>query len=568
MQSAQELLSNASAKAQIGHSKSQSIASSSSSDVTKSSSKGSLSTPSRGIMQRGKSKDHLTPSPKTSKQESPSSSRAVSPFRRIADRLKSSRNGKDASPPPVPPLPASAEVSRPQSRMSNGSAALSRPPAQAGRPSIVQSHKYTQSSQLSSPAMSNRPSYMTSSTLSERAPSPLPGTNQDRPRWNASTKPIRDDLSSSSSATRNAPRQSALYDTPTRSTTPAARMQDGRLTPSMYARPASRNFTAPIPSFAARPSSPALSATSNTSGTHRLRPSSPNSRIPAPGTSPQKGRQSLGGTMRKPRMSAPALEDNSLETLFFRSGSPGDGQSSSLMQRALSPTLSAGGQTAVSSIGGTWRQSHIPRLSLSVSSQSNTPLASPRASAVFTPEPMLQSRAARASAIYGGRSGRTSLGLPGMPNDYFAGQGRQRTVRTSSNSDATGGRRSSMLATSPVRYLEEDAAAGPYQPNMIDPLDTELASIVNSQPFFIFCKAVDPPLSKAAAAAQAPGERMAKYIFGNSDKPVSCKLVERGAGKGRKVLCRVGGGRKLASSRMSHIADSASQSGRTFPSIS
>ena len=101
-----------------------------------------------------------------------------------------------------------------------------------------------------------------------------------------------------------------------------------------------------------------------------------------------------------------------------------------------------------------------------------------------------------------------------------------------------------MLATSPVRLPQyDDEAAGPYQPNSIDPLDVELADIVNSQPFFISCRPLDPPLTKAGAAVQAPGERMAKYAFGNSDKPISCKLVERGAGKGRKVLCRVGGGR-------------------------
>lgn len=547
MQSAQDLLSSISTIKGNGHSKTQSITSSASSDATRSSSKGSLSTPAKAAMSRGKSSDHLTPSPRTGKQDSSSGSRAISPFRRIANRLKSSKCAKDESPPPtVPVLPSSAEQSRAHSPVSTSSSAFSRP---APRPSIGVVQRHTQSSLLSSPAMSSRPSYMSSNT-SDCAPSPLPYANRaatdTRPRWSASTKPIREDLSSALSGTGL--RKSMPFDTPTRSTTPANRLSNnGRLTPSLpvgYSRPASRNFTAPMQSFAARPASPAFSCTSNSSQAHRLRPTSLNSKIPAPGASPQKGRQPLGGdAMRRPRMSAAWTDDNNFETLLLRSGSPADDQSSSLMQRALSPTPSTSGQTAVSSVGGTRRQSHIPRLSVSGTSQTNTPLHSPgrRESAVFTPEPMIQSRAARASALYGG-SGRRCLALPGMPTSS-ASQLRQQ--RTSSNSDAlsTSGRRSSMLATAPVRSPYEEGEAGPYMPNMIDPLDTEVADIVNSQPFFVFCKAVDPPLTKAAAAAQTAGERMARYTFGSrSEKPVTCKLVERGAGKGRKVLCRVGGG--------------------------
>ena len=87
--------------------------------------------------------------------------------------------------------------------------------------------------------------------------------------------------------------------------------------------------------------------------------------------------------------------------------------------------------------------------------------------------------------------------------------------------------------------------AGPYVPNPIDLLDVEIGSIINSQPNSVLCQRVDPYLNKAAADAQTPGERMAKYRFsGQAD--IMCKLIDRGGHRGKKVMCKVGGGEAAA----------------------
>jgi hypothetical protein len=92
---------------------------------------------------------------------------------------------------------------------------------------------------------------------------------------------------------------------------------------------------------------------------------------------------------------------------------------------------------------------------------------------------------------------------------------------------------------------EDDALqSGPYNPTPSDPLDLEIAALVNSQPLFVPCERVDLPLKKAEADIQPTSERMARYRFGWTDgKDISCKLIDRGPTKGKKVLCKVGGGK-------------------------
>jgi len=86
-----------------------------------------------------------------------------------------------------------------------------------------------------------------------------------------------------------------------------------------------------------------------------------------------------------------------------------------------------------------------------------------------------------------------------------------------------------------------------YIPNPIDPLDVEVAGIVNSQPGYIHCTRVDLHLNRAAALAQKASERIARYNFAigisggeEEQKALSCKLVER-QGRESKVMVRVGG---------------------------
>jgi hypothetical protein len=86
-----------------------------------------------------------------------------------------------------------------------------------------------------------------------------------------------------------------------------------------------------------------------------------------------------------------------------------------------------------------------------------------------------------------------------------------------------------------------------------DPLDVEVAAIVNAIPHGLLIERVDPPLK----ATPKEGEEIrASYAFSNSlsRKVVTCKLTTltrsgaRGGGSTKKVVCRVGGGQCLIGS--------------------
>lgn len=95
--------------------------------------------------------------------------------------------------------------------------------------------------------------------------------------------------------------------------------------------------------------------------------------------------------------------------------------------------------------------------------------------------------------------------------------------------------------STPLRFSQNaDDLPGPYIPNEIDPLDVEIAAVLNSQPMFLRCIRVDLPLNKAEAAVQRPADRIARYHLGSDRTERICKLVDRGSERGRKVLVKVG----------------------------
>jgi hypothetical protein len=88
--------------------------------------------------------------------------------------------------------------------------------------------------------------------------------------------------------------------------------------------------------------------------------------------------------------------------------------------------------------------------------------------------------------------------------------------------------------------------------NPKDPLDMEVAAIVNSIPHGLLIERVDPPLRKAPAEGE---EVRAQYAFSNQlgKKVITCKLttltrVNKGSGPDvtKKVMCRVGGGKHIS----------------------
>ena len=84
-----------------------------------------------------------------------------------------------------------------------------------------------------------------------------------------------------------------------------------------------------------------------------------------------------------------------------------------------------------------------------------------------------------------------------------------------------------------------------YAPgNHRDPLDMEVATIVNSIPHSMVVERVDPPLRQAPKEGE---EVRAQYAFSNQlgRKVITCKLTtmtRTGKGTTKKVMCRVGGG--------------------------
>lgn len=101
-----------------------------------------------------------------------------------------------------------------------------------------------------------------------------------------------------------------------------------------------------------------------------------------------------------------------------------------------------------------------------------------------------------------------------------------------------------------------------YAPvNAKDPLDVEIAALVNTTAHGLLVERVDPPLRSAPKEGE---ELKAQYAFSNqiARKVVSCRLTTttrtNGRGQGatttKKVMCRVGGGgRRLFQSSLGLI---------------
>lgn len=479
----------------------------------------SVSTPSRPPKRAGRTKSasYLTPSPPTSKntEHSPTVSRAISPFRRIAERLHSSSVN---TPPPMP-------KPRPSLR------AMLTDLSNSARKPIA----YSERAQSPAPSMSRT------------SASAMGSHTEARPPWKGGTRIDKNVYATSSSTNgRSRPRPSL----PTFGTPRASDLfQDA---PPLPQNVRLASFASSGMSAQGRPSSPTLSTTSHTSlvSAHRARPTSPNSRIPGPAGA---GSPFHPGGQRHKQHGPPMPPEDDAEVLSIAARQPFPAAS-----RPLSPTPS--------SIAGTSRRkSHIPRMSISGAGPPSSGISVDKwRETIMTPEPTIRSRAAQASAMQmgsmtlGRASGRQSMGhaLPGTNRSQAAGIAKTSApavlsatlspYRTTSNGrPAESSRRISMhgLArpSTPLRFSQNaDDLPGPYIPNEIDPLDVEIAAVLNSQPMFLRCIRVDLPLNKAEAAVQRPADRIARYQIGSDRADRICKLVDRGSERGRKVLVKVG----------------------------
>ena len=141
-----------------------------------------------------------------------------------------------------------------------------------------------------------------------------------------------------------------------------------------------------------------------------------------------------------------------------------------------------------------------------------------------------------------GRSGRPPM--PKLPPSSF----RDRDASASRTPSRPSSRAS---AYTPSVDAHNGLPLHEYLPdNNYDPLDLEVAAVVNSIPHGLLVERFDPPLKRSQIPKEGE-EVKAQYTFANalSKKIVTCKLTtltRSGKGGGdvttKKVMCRVGGG--------------------------
>lgn len=500
-------------------------------------------------------------------------SRSVSPFRKFARKLTGAGKSPAVVATPVPPAkqnprtPSSEPVGTLRHRSSIFAFAGSQPPT----PSTPErpGHKYSQSvTPESSPGSRRLDQRMDlNTTIKGRSPAPskLP--------WNASTKIEPEERP----AQARRPSNVGMYSRPDIPLSPGGSPYKRSLSRSSMA--SSRPWSPVTSSVSTAPSSntpvpfqrppsrtqyqtfqrpPSRSQTPSTANTLRSGPKTP-SHIPTPNR----------GHYRSP-------SGNHSEA-----GWDDDENPTTLMQRAFSPTNTAMSSPPRSETPGGTRlpgprpqsRSMIPAPTFYFSSPSRpgsamsdyrpesptqSTASSFRSSAIRaqTPEALLRSRAQQVPFYQGHqqspsqsqssssqnsapvvKTARPSLGHKVPPSSFRDGNASRAPSRPSSRAGA-------------ATPSGDGAPAFLYTPgNQKDPLDVEVAAIVNGIAHGLFIERVDPPLR----AVPKEGEEVrAQYAFSNSlaRKTVTCRLttLSRAGAKGepstasKKVMVRVGGG--------------------------
>ncbi|KAG1719309.1 uncharacterized protein EDB91DRAFT_1181589 [Suillus paluster] len=494
-----------------------------------------------------------TPSNRASKDRAPSRatsstgalSRSISPLRKFARKIA----GHVRSPPaPVTPLPVSRELSS-VSRDSSQSQGPSSEPVKtlrrqrtsifsfnrnaSGAPLTPEKgHKYSQSlTPESSPAFKRL----------DRIDDPnstMKPKNSKQP-WNSSTKVESPDPVATIKPTppKRPDVKSVL--------TPGY----GPLVPSTPSRRSlSRSSNA-----SSRPWSPVTSSVSTNPSIPPLPSLHPPSRAQTPSL----------GTIPRPRpktpshIPAPALHWRSVSA---RQPDDDEEELTTLMQRAFSPPHNTSPSAARSYTPSGVRippprppsRSQIPLPSVHVSFESRpsstmshyrsqSPLTPGSLFRAQTPESTLKAKSQQLSFY----TGAGNNGMRASARQVVSGKLPPSSFRDSSTTRTPSSRPGSRSGSYTPMEREPMHLYVPASDK--DPLDVEVAAIVNAIPHGLLIERVDPPLK----ASPKEGEEIrASYAFSNSlsRKVVTCKLTTlsrsgaRGSGMTKKVMCRVGGG--------------------------
>ncbi|KAJ8472489.1 hypothetical protein ONZ51_g8477 [Trametes cubensis] len=435
------------------------------------------------------------PSGGKSKGRSPSSSntlsRSISPFRKIARKLKAAGSGaKSPSPGKATPVPSKSPA---PTRVPS-----SEPPRTLRHRSSM--FNFFQGGQPPTPTTPERPSHKYSHSLTpESSPASKKieanSTLKSRPAWNSSTRVEPEDRSGTIKKSPRRPSVSGL---------PRSSADDIPPVPPLYKRSLSRSSMA-----SSRPWSPVTSsvstAQSSTTPFSLYRP-------PVTFSYPRPAFRYATQFFRIPAL---ASQDSQPHSCAIEEPFPFHVR----RWRRESDVAYVSFHDAVSRVVADavrYRDSHSAMSFHTAAQRAQTPDNPLRA----TPRPsVLQTR------------------LP--PSSFKDGHGvSPRTPGTRPASRAG--------AATPTRDGLLDGPVHIYTPaNPKDPLDAEVAAIVNAIPHGLVVERVDPPLRGVPKEGE---EIRAQYAFSNmlGRKVVTCKLttMARSGGKGtsKKVMCRVGGG--------------------------
>ena len=514
-----------------------------------------------GPTSKSKSRNgYLTPPSASSSKKSLSLSassalsRSVSPFRKFARKLTGSgKSPKVAATPLQQSKPPRVPSSAPTGTLRHRSSLFNLTSGQPSTPTTPErlGHKYSQSLTPESGPSSRVPDQDANTTIKVKtvAPSKQP--------WNASTRVNED----------HRPRRPSVV-------TPRRPEGVPPPPPVPHQRSVSRSSMA-----SSRPWSPVTSSVSTVASTNPTHPQRPPSRARAPGV--------IGASPRaRPTTPSHIPGPSPSHFLNFSDASWDDSEpTTSLMQRALSPDHSPPRATTP---GGTrlpgprppsrsmipapvfhilspsrpgstlsnYREHNIDDGGSPTHSHTSFRSAALRAQ---TPEATLRLRA-QAVPFYGSisaRSGSTGSSVNNSPRALRPSAGAKLPPSSfreaSTSSSMTLGPRTPSRPSS--RLSDFGNGASPtclYTPsNPRDPLDAEVAAIVNSIAHGLLIERVDPPLRTIPREGE---EIRAQYAFSNSlaKKTVTCRLttLSRAGAKGesstasKKVMVRVGGGKQ------------------------
>jgi hypothetical protein len=481
-------------------------------------------------------------------------SRSVSPFRRFARKLTGSRKSPNAAATPLQQSKSQrAPLSAPTGTLRHRSSLFNFTGGQPSMPTTPErlGHKYSQSLTPDSTPSSRMPDQDASTTIKGKTVTP------SKQPWNSSTRVDEHHRSRRPSVV-----------------TPHRPEGVSHPPPVPHQRSVSRSSMA-----SSRPWSPITSSVSTVASTNPTHPLRPPSRARTPG---------VIGTSPRGRPTTPSHIPGPSRSNFRNfSDTPWDDSepTTSLMQRALSPDHSPPRATTP---GGTRlpgprppSRSMIPAPVFHILSPSRpgSTLSNYRdhdigdggspthshtsfrstALRAQTPEVMLRQRA-QAVPFYGSisaRSGSAGSSVNNSPRVLRPSVGAKlppSSFREASTSSlVTLGQRTPSRPSS--RLSDFGYGANPtfvYTPsNPRDPLDAEVAAIVNSIAHGLLIERVDPPMRTIPREGE---EIRAQYAFSNSlaKKTVTCRLttLSRAGSKGesstatKKVMVRVGGGKQ------------------------